>query len=371
MNLRIAYLVGVACLVAGAAVANPQAAGSTQEPEPAKQEKAANPQEPAPKADPAPVNSPAATVSPLRDPDVRHQIVQVDIGKRVASPNLLTVNVATGDSISIEVGNASGSVATLVAVGNRTRTLHGTSLLVQFRDCSAASSKQIADAVKAPGGSFCPASLLEQGDAGVIVFVGKSKDGDSAHIVVSGKATKDGPDVEVGIGVRLVRRHWNLAFSTGFAVFTRSDERYALRAIAGDDSNKIIERTSDAGTPYSIGVFAHYDHASYPFAFSFGLGTEVPMKELSLLLGLSLKARTLPLGQSGYLTAGVALRPFARLAGSFESTFSNPDAGKRTVAAATTDAALTERKYAPALFVAFSFVFAGKGESEFSGHLGK
>jgi hypothetical protein len=282
---------------------------------------------------------------------------------------VLTVNVTTGDSVSLRLANANGIPATTLEIGNQSHDAVGTDVLVQFRDCKAASARQFARAIDHPKANFCPLHVMARAH-GLIAFIGASKDRDSAHLIVKGK-DKDGNPAEVGIGIRIVRRHWSLAFSSGFAGFGGKDHRYNTRAIAGDEKNKTLERVSDAGTPYSLGVFAHYDLATAPVALAFGFGSDVPVKELSVMFGLSLKLRTLPLGQSGYLTGGYALKPFSRLSPGLETTFAASDAAKRLVPAAMTEASLTERKMNGTWFAAFTFVFAGKGESEFSGRVAK
>ncbi len=314
--------------------------------------------------------STAPVVAPLLDLDIRHQVISVDMTAKTASPSVLTVNLATGDSISLRLVNAGGETPkTTLEVGNRSDTAEGTDVLVQFRDCKTASAREFAAFIRHPVADFCPLHVMTT-DHALIAFLGASKDGDSAHIVVSG-TDKNGHPSEVGIGIRVVRRHWSVAFSSGFVGFGGRDHRYNARPIAGDDKNKTLERVSDGGQPYSLGVLAHYDVATLPVALAFGFGTDVPVKELSVMAGISLKLRTLPLGQSGYLTGGYALKPFSRLSPSLESTFGASDPAKRLVPAAMTEAALTERKMNGTWFAAFTFVFAGKGESEFSGRIAK
>lgn len=362
------------CVVAAAGPARAQVEVTQGETRGAQPAPAATPPGAAAK-DPEPVPTPS--LAEILSAEARSTKVLVDLATGTTTPESLTINIAEGDSIALYItgapkqGTVDASIATEIMVTGAalSQSVPGPRVLVSFFDCeskyaarfvSAATSnqhKQLGLALPLKSGENpCPGGIALSGTASAIVFAESPKDRAMAFLRVTAG------DRTAAIAVRLVRRSLRLAFSTGFAAFGVRDERYVLGP-ATTAGHVPVQRTSDGEIPYSIATFAHYDRISkVPFAISLGVAAKVPVEDVTLLLGLSVKARTLPLGQSGYFTLGGALTRRARLANGFEKAFK--DGG--TIPATTDPKTLTERSRDWSFFAAFTFAFAGGGESDFS-----
>ena len=151
---------------------------------------------------------------------------------------------------------------------------------------------------------------------------------------------------------------WALRWSAGFSMFSRRDERYRLDPIEGEESLQPL-KVSDGSYPYQLAAFAHYHplRADW-FAVSAGLATDVPVEEISIMLGASFSLRTLPLDNSLYLTAGISYSRADRLQAKYE--------GLGPVASDLDTGDLVGKEYGFGGFVALSFGFAG-GQDKFKG----
>lgn len=161
--------------------------------------------------------------------------------------------------------------------------------------------------------------------------------------------------------IEVEQRPFALGWSAGFAGFVGAkDHQYRVAASDGGSEMASLQRLSDDDLPYKVAAFAHY----FPYRWkgihgpAFGLSTDVPVEELSILLGWSVALRTLPIGDGAYLTAGVAYTPRERLRPEYE--------GLEEVSASLTSDALLEDDYGLGGFVAVSFGFWG-GKAKFQG----
>jgi hypothetical protein len=161
--------------------------------------------------------------------------------------------------------------------------------------------------------------------------------------------------------ISVEQKPFSLGWSAGFAGFAEvEDQRYRTVPIPGDETIATLERVSDKDLPYQLVAFAHYAPHQFRerWAFSVGLSTEVPVEDLSILLGLSVALRTLPVVNTGYLTAGLAYTKRDRLRPEYE--------GLDVVPATLAPDALVHDEYGLGAFVAVSFGFFG-GEDQFRG----
>jgi hypothetical protein len=287
---------------------------------------------------------------------------------------LVTVNLETGHSLFLNIaappnGKEPVKVITTVSVDGKVATLTGTSVAIQFRYCGSDSAKRTFAAsqnkvreYKGDSRAFetCPVTFIpppENAKQSLIVLAETRKGRDSTFLLVS----SDNPEHKsVGVLVRMVRRPWTVSFSSGLGGFYPRDERYRLEPTATVGESKIVQ-ASRGEIPYSLATFAHYDRIGLPFSLSLGVSTKVPADDVAVLLGLSYKLRTLPIGKSGYLTFGAALARFSGLSPELEGKF---DAGS-AVPSATTVASLTEKRRKVTFFFAVTFGFAGGSEDDF------
>lgn len=152
---------------------------------------------------------------------------------------------------------------------------------------------------------------------------------------------------------------WDLRWSAGFTFFNRRDERYRLVDAAAENEEPSFEQVSAGSYPYQLSAFAHYHPlAGDWFAVSAGVGADVPVEDLSVMLGASVSLRTLPLVNSLYATAGLSYSPADRLKARFE--------GITNLQEGTSQEDLVERESGFGIFIALTFGFAG-GEEQFRG----
>jgi hypothetical protein len=310
------------------------------------------------------------------DTDLRVRQVFVDLKTGLVTPATTIVNLQGGDTLALKIDGpdnaAEADVVTQVSVGTASASVTGTHVTIAFRKCSGASARRLANAAHEKdvfpesrrqnkarsfsGRDLCPNTILVDHDL-VEVLSETAKDRDVASVSISSRSGKT-----AGLVIRMVSRRWSKSFSGGVgAVVLPRDERYTLSPSTADATKGVPTRLSkDGDFPYTLATFAHYDFIGKPFAASLGLSTSVPADELNILFGPSYKLRSLPLVDSGYLTAGVALTSRQRLKAKYEQ------GGLAPIATELAD--LTEKRRGWAFFVAFSFGFSGDQET-FTGKL--
>lgn len=162
------------------------------------------------------------------------------------------------------------------------------------------------------------------------------------------------------VSIQVYQKPFELGWSAGVAMFpSAEDHRYRLTPTPDEPDMAVLERVGAANLPYQFSAFAHYvSHEYNKFGVSFGLSTDIPVEDLSIMLGGTLALRTLPLVNTGYITAGIAYTKSKRLRSEYE--------GLERVSASLTTDALTDDEYDFELFVALTFGFLG-GEDQFKG----
>ncbi len=169
---------------------------------------------------------------------------------------------------------------------------------------------------------------------------------------------------EHAFALQVVDRPYALHWSAGFTFNTVRDEEYRLDPDSSDDTKLKLIRNGSGSVPYQLGAFAHYTKLSKrrdstrSLSASFGIGTKVPVNELTAMLGATYSLRTLPVVNAGHLTVGMAYAPHKTLISDYR--------GLGTVPAGTSSASLTASRYGFGVFVAVTFSFLG-GEEQFRG----
>ena len=216
----------------------------------------------------------------------------------------------------------------------------------------------------APDGK-CPAAVITQETSSAVVYtpprsivVKIHKKGNETE--VNGKKTFPLTSL-IGFPIQAERKPFALGFSAGFAGFGGlADRRFRLMPIEGESEMATLARASDKNLTYQIAAFAHY----MPYRWqgtngpAIGLATDVPVEDITFMLGWSFAARTLLAGNTGYLTVGVAYAKRNRLRPEFQ------EGGK--VAADLSLDTVTEKTYGVGAFISISFGFFG-GEQRFKG----
>lgn len=152
---------------------------------------------------------------------------------------------------------------------------------------------------------------------------------------------------------------FSLRWSAGVAFFDRRNERFALRKIEGDANNVTLDGLDDSSPPYQLNAMAHYAITRAPaIALTAGVGVDVPVKEPSFMVGVSVSAPTISWLDDTYLTFGVAYSGADRLKEKF--------VGLETLPATTRESDLLERESDFAPFISITYGFAG-GEQKFKG----
>jgi hypothetical protein len=207
--------------------------------------------------------------------------------------------------------------------------------------------------------TYCPFAVIDPTRAGWMIF------GRARTILFAVDAwdhgNREDSDALVTMVVPIFVREqpWDLRWSAGFSLFDRRDDRYRLEPVPGEEELLTPVQVSDGSRPYQLSAFAHYHPLRRDWlAVSAGLATDVPVEDLSIMLGVSFALRTLPLINSLYLTVGASYSRADRLVAKFE--------GVETVAAAIGLEELLEKEYGFGGFAALTFGFAG-GEEKFKG----
>lgn len=207
--------------------------------------------------------------------------------------------------------------------------------------------------------AHCPFAVIDPTRAGWMIF------GRARTILFAVDAWDHGEREESDALVTMVvpifvrEQPWDLRWSAGFSLFNRRDDRYRLEAAPGEEESLTPVQVSDGSRPYQLSAFAHYHPLRRDWlAVSAGLATDVPVEDLSIMLGVSFALRTLPLVNSLYLTVGVSYSRADRLQAKFE--------GVETVGGDIGLEELVGKEYGFGGFAALTFGFAG-GEEKFKG----
>lgn len=172
----------------------------------------------------------------------------------------------------------------------------------------------------------------------------------------------EAPSVNVfSLPVRVEQKPFTLGWSAGFLVSGLRDERFRLEPEPEVEGKSRIVQVSDGDYPSQLVAFAHYlpYELQQQVAASFGLGVDVPLDNLSLMLGVSWPIfRTFVFDNYGYITTGVIYGNRNELASAYE--------GVELVSNDLEVSALVEEDNGFSLFVALSFGFF-QGEERFKG----
>lgn len=146
---------------------------------------------------------------------------------------------------------------------------------------------------------------------------------------------------------------FKLNWSGGFAIFGGTDERYRIGA--GDAGERTLLAASDGDEDFRLGVLANLvPYKRDWWGITVGLAANGELDELSLMLGPSLRLRTLPVVNDLYLTVGGAYAPVDRLKPAFVVGSAVPED------LMADDLVEEHREFM--LFVSFSFGFWGSQE---------
>ena len=166
------------------------------------------------------------------------------------------------------------------------------------------------------------------------------------------------------VPVQLDSRDYALDWSAGFAAFGARDRRYRTEPIVGNDEQVRLMRASDGSLPYQLAAFAHYKELKPKgwwgkhFETIAGVGLDVPVEQVSLMLGLGVTADTFPFSDSGHLILGAAYTPVKRLKADFE--------GRSLVNSGISGETVVEDRHELTWFFGVSFSFLG-GRERFEG----
>jgi hypothetical protein len=161
------------------------------------------------------------------------------------------------------------------------------------------------------------------------------------------------------VPIQLDPTRFNLNWSAGFTVSGLRDDRFRLDSIPNDSQHLTLVPLTGSSLAYSAAAFANYCMTSLRwFCWSAGLGLDIPVSGIELMLGPSLRIKPLASSNSGLLTGGLIYGPRKRISADFQ--------GRTMVPAGTTQDSLLSTRYDVQLFIALSFSFLG-GENEFKG----
>lgn len=327
--------------------------------------------------------------------------IQVDVKTKVVVPDNPTINIAANDAVIVKIISDGKPLASSVEVGtyvavqrvvkegetsaagkrmfvytDSNQGVAGATPLLIFKRCDGAEKDYEVTLGKDTQVPHCPfASIDESGRTWTILI----DQGIVLVRIVTFTRDKSGVEVtdeETAFAIQVVNRPYALDWSAGFAFLDLRDNQYRLDPIVGDADHVNLVSNGRGPVPYELAAFAHYrpfhrkspNHRSWlwhalpticsPFSMSFGLGTNVPVNALTAMAGVSYSLQTLPLGNSGYLTAGGAYGPRKSLTHDYR--------GLNTLPAGVGSETLLEQRQAFGWFLAFTFSFLG-GEEQFKG----
>lgn len=287
----------------------------------------------------------AATSAHAADAGVA-QVLVIDAAKGTTDPPMPIVNVVENQSIVVRLADPHMDGRLSVEVGaNSSEFSSASTIILNFEDGARLSARPIGGnnvwRVTAPSRSVIGVKLRRPND----------KDGNALP--------------EQVYPIQIESKPWFLEFSAGFAFLTDPNRKsYRLVPDAAGSAN--LQQTGSCGWSTTQGCGLSYQFTAFVHAIplkvswlglSLGLGTSVPISDISLLAGIDLRARSFPITNDAFFTFGVAFTPSLRMpAGSTD--VSHP------VEMKVGD--LYEKPYDWGLFVAMSFGFFG-GEDSIKG----
>lgn len=292
-------------------------------------------------------------------------VIEVDLDDMTTSPAFPAVNNWSADTILIKIKgrddlSRQDEIVSTIDVpdprlygggeGGEFTTLNGRFVTINVQRCALA-----------PSGTPCPSAQASPQTSSWRIF--SPAQGFVFKIFTVDRTDPARPTLTslLSFPIQVEQKPFGLDFSAGFAGFGAiEDKRYRLKAIDGDSENATLVPASDRDLPYQIAALAHYMPHQWKGIHgpSVGLATEIPMEDLTVMLGWSFSARTLPVINTGYLTIGAAYVKRNRLRTDFE--------GRDTVPANLNIDTVVEKRYGVGAFIALSFGFFG-GEDEFKG----
>lgn len=116
--------------------------------------------------------------------------------------------------------------------------------------------------------------------------------------------------------IYVAQKPFKLQWAGGFSVFGEGDERFRIGS--GDAGERTILAAPEASGDLRIAALANLVPYDYEWiGVTAGLATDGELEDLSLLLGGSVRLRTLPIVNDLYLTLGAAYAPVDRLKSAF------------------------------------------------------
>jgi hypothetical protein len=288
-------------------------------------------------------------------------VIEVDLDNATTNPEFPAVNNWSADTILIKIKGRQ-DLAKQDEIGltidvpdpslyqqNSFTTVFGRFVTLTVQRCA-----------EAPAKTSCPSAQANHSTSSWNVFSPAR-----AFAVKIFKIDRTGPkpilESLMSFPIQVEQKPFGLDFSAGFAGFGGiADKRYHLVAIDEDSENAKLVPATDKDLPYQIAALAHYMPHKWKGIQgpSVGLSTKIPMEDLTIMLGWSFSARTLPVINTGYLTIGAAYVKRNRLRADFE--------GRDTVPANLSVDTVVEKSYGVGAFIALSFGFFG-GADEFKG----
>lgn len=289
-------------------------------------------------------------------------VIEVDLDNMTTNPEFPAVNNWSADTILIKIKgrddlDRQDEIASTIDVPDPNLYRQGDFTVVNGRFVTLTVQRCGA----APPKTLCPSAQANHATSSWNVFY-------PARAFVFKIFTTDRTDPDrptlvslMSFPIQVEQKPFGLDFSAGFAGFGgTADKRYRLVSIEGDSENATLVPASDKDLTYQVAALAHYMPHKWRGIHgpSVGLSTKIPMEDLTIMLGWSFSARTLPVINTGYLTIGAAYVKRDRLRTDFE--------GRDTVPANLDLGTVVEKKYGVGAFIALSFGFFG-GEDEFKG----
>lgn len=251
-----------------------------------------------------------------------------------------TLAAAAPDASKQVVKNLASSIQ---AVAADVSPAVGSRAVLNFHTCG--SHKPCPDVVPAPGVPFFNVFLPNQPHQDYLVDIEREKGSVPRQVVI-----------------HLDHSTFELLWSAGFAMPWLRDDR--IRLDPQSDGKTLDVKVNGFGSvPYRVAAFVHYCFLEKGLnwgCLTGGLGTNVPVDDLTIMAGISGRARPIPSLNSAYLTVGAAYGQRKAL---------NDDLAGRddpTVQSGTSASSLLTSRRDFRVFVALSYGFFG-GEEKFRG----
>jgi hypothetical protein len=293
--------------------------------------------------------------------------ITVDVGTRSVDPVSPRANLSVGQSLLVNVVNSGQPLRrghVRFSVAGRTLT-PANALWITFVRCGdrrpwgiglqkSSECLTVREITNASSGNAPPTARVEVGINDGAFDIGVEYDpSDSASVNFDSAAP-------VTFGLSVVHRSNALVFSGGLAFLNIRDEEYRLDPISDNSTEVTLVRAGEGDIPYKVSAFANYMGGlrfTKSLGLAFGVAVDVPVESVSVMAGLTYSLRTLKLGDSAYITAGLAYSQQNELKPEFR--------GRSTVPSSTAFGDLTRRQYEVGPFVAIGFGFAGGAEEQF------